>query len=488
MSTSVVSLDDRLGGIHKRFLELLASGKYQDALVWLNDLKLKASLEGDTEGYYFASYLMGICLQQEGNLPAATKVLRQTIKGSPDPFVRLSGRVHLAKVYSQSGRFSKAATSLRDALAAIGSRKEGIDPKLRDQLRLPILWRLGLAEKLAGGETGGERHLDEHWDLSAISPYQRANALAVRAIVFASGDRKRRFSEVEESVKEAGLVYSGSSADLLNSFAFRDKAELGMRLLEAVLDLHSGRKVSGYAKLHLVRYAAQARGVRPSSEGFAEMIYPSLSISPILPELLTVPEAEYERWASSQSDWEAIREGRLMAREIIERMPPVVVEPISSGGESSPVSLDLHGEATMVSRYDAFISYRHTEADRAFARKLVKELELDSYRLAIDERDFRPNEMFLDEMERCIKESRFTLAIVSPRYFESGNTQEEAIICKVLDMSERRRRLIPVILEKVVGMPIWLYGIVGIDFTDKSPMIPPLEKLKRVLGSPGGRP
>ncbi len=60
-------------------------------------------------------------------------------------------------------------------------------------------------------------------------------------------------------------------------------------------------------------------------------------------------------------------------------------------------------------------------------------------------------------MERCIKESPLALAIVSPQYFRSGNCEEEAIICEVLDMVERQRQLVPLKIEKV-EMPTWQYG------------------------------
>ena len=60
---------------------------------------------------------------------------------------------------------------------------------------------------------------------------------------------------------------------------------------------------------------------------------------------------------------------------------------------------------------------------------------------------------------------------------------EEAIISKVLDMSERSRRLIPVVIESV-ERPIWLYGIVGVDFTAKISSGAPLKKLIEALGDP----
>jgi hypothetical protein len=95
-------------------------------------------------------------------------------------------------------------------------------------------------------------------------------------------------------------------------------------------------------------------------------------------------------------------------------------------------------------KYDVFISYRRVEPDRGFARDLLKRLEADGFVTAIDERDFDAHESFLKEMERCTRESRFTLAIISSRYLESGNSEEEAILRKVRDMANRKRGLIPI--------------------------------------------
>jgi hypothetical protein len=135
------------------------------------------------------------------------------------------------------------------------------------------------------------------------------------------------------------------------------------------------------------------------------------------------------------------------------------------------------------SRYDVFISYRHGGADADVARQLLQALESDGYVVAIDERDFPANASFLQEMERCIRESRYTVAILSPRYLESGHCEEEAIISKVLDMGQRRRRLIPFIIQ-TVSLPAWLFGIVGIDCTAADPLVDPMEKLKATLGPP----
>ena len=134
-------------------------------------------------------------------------------------------------------------------------------------------------------------------------------------------------------------------------------------------------------------------------------------------------------------------------------------------------------------RYDVFVSYRHGGRDGDFAGELLVALERAGYIVAIDERDFPANASFLQEMERCIRESRFTVSIISPRYLDSGNCEEEAILCKVLDMNDRRRRLIPMVIESV-AMPAWLFGIVGIDCTKPAPLVDPFDKLRSTIGAP----
>jgi hypothetical protein len=134
--------------------------------------------------------------------------------------------------------------------------------------------------------------------------------------------------------------------------------------------------------------------------------------------------------------------------------------------------------------YDAFVSYRHTEPDKTHAQTIVEALESRGLRVAIDFRDFAPNQHFLFEMERCIKESRFVLCVVTPQYLDSVNCSEEAVISKVLDMAERRKRLVPLIFERV-ELPVWLYGLVGIDFTASAP-VDPLERLRDLVTARAG--
>jgi len=165
-------------------------------------------------------------------------------------------------------------------------------------------------------------------------------------------------------------------------------------------------------------------------------------------------------------------------------VPTTILAPVRWDAPATGVGTKGGQEAPM--RYDVFMSYRHQGMDKKFVTELVSALEAEGYRVAIDERDFAANASFLQEMERCVRESRFTVAVISTRYLESGNTEEEAIIAKVLDMGDRRRRLIPLVIEPVT-LPAWLYGIVGIDWTKRDPLVDPFDKLKATLGVPLGQ-
>jgi hypothetical protein len=138
-------------------------------------------------------------------------------------------------------------------------------------------------------------------------------------------------------------------------------------------------------------------------------------------------------------------------------------------------------------RYDVFISYRHGGRDGEVAVALADALEGEGYAVAIDVRDFPANAHFLEEMERCIRQSRVTVAVVSERYLQSGHCQEEALICKVLDMGQRQRRLIPLYIDSV-DAPIWMHGIVGIRLDAEGRQVDPLDALISTLGTPLARP
>lgn len=318
MGSLSASTEAKLSQAQERFLQYLASGRYREAESFLTTLRINARAERNKEIYYTATYFLGVCYQQEGRLEDAKIYLAEVAKESSSSLIAIKSRLHLGKVYSQDADYAQATIILSGTLREITALEA--EGKLRPEdalhLKLPILWRLGVEETITGQKLLGERHKERHWELSNTSPYQLANALACRAILFGSGESDTPFDEVEESLKEASDTYINAPEDETTSFAFRDKAFIGMILLEAILDFHAGRKFSSYAKLHIVRHYMITWGILPSSEGFAEMIQPALHSFPQLLEFLSVSEFLYEQWVTKQHDAKLYFEARGHAAEL----------------------------------------------------------------------------------------------------------------------------------------------------------------------------
>jgi hypothetical protein len=139
--------------------------------------------------------------------------------------------------------------------------------------------------------------------------------------------------------------------------------------------------------------------------------------------------------------------------------------------------------------YDALISSSRQEPDISLAHWLLKKLKEDGYRIAFEEIDFLPENPFLDELERCVRESRFVLTVISPRYFERGNPETDARISVIEEMADRDNRLIPLIYEEVeaaegVQYPTWLYDLASMDFTNENSLEKSFERLKALMGEP----
>lgn len=72
---------------------------------------------------------------------------------------------------------------------------------------------------------------------------------------------------------------------------------------------------------------------------------------------------------------------------------------------------------------DFFISY--TSSDAKWAEWIAWELEAAGYEVVVQLWDFHPGNDFIAEMERASREANQTLAVLSPRYFESRFTEAE---------------------------------------------------------------
>lgn len=98
--------------------------------------------------------------------------------------------------------------------------------------------------------------------------------------------------------------------------------------------------------------------------------------------------------------------------------------------------------------YDVFISYRQCEPDRSWVRKtLYPHLENAGLKVFIDFKNFQLAAPLITEMERGVEESRYTLAVVTPLYFESTFTEFENLLSQHLGLEKSEHRLIILMRE-----------------------------------------
>lgn len=99
--------------------------------------------------------------------------------------------------------------------------------------------------------------------------------------------------------------------------------------------------------------------------------------------------------------------------------------------------------------YDVFISYRQREPDKSWVQKtLYPQLSMAGLKVFIDIKHFRLGVPVLTEMERGVESSRYTLAVVTPAYFESNFTDFENVISQHLGLEQSQHRLLILMREQ----------------------------------------
>lgn len=125
--------------------------------------------------------------------------------------------------------------------------------------------------------------------------------------------------------------------------------------------------------------------------------------------------------------------------------------------ENFPVALYLGGKVPAIPSvspasdefdYDVFISYRQKEPDKTWVRKtLLPRLKAEGVRVCIDFECFQLGELLIKEMERAVEKSRYTLAILSPNYLNSGFTEFEEVLAEHLGLERRQKRYLGILRE-----------------------------------------
>lgn len=99
--------------------------------------------------------------------------------------------------------------------------------------------------------------------------------------------------------------------------------------------------------------------------------------------------------------------------------------------------------------YDVFVSYRRAEPDLGWVHSLlVPRLRADGLLVCLDDDCFRLGAPLILEMERAVQSSRYTLAVLTPRYVLSNFTELETVLAEHLGLERTERRLLAVMRER----------------------------------------
>ncbi len=99
--------------------------------------------------------------------------------------------------------------------------------------------------------------------------------------------------------------------------------------------------------------------------------------------------------------------------------------------------------------YDVFVSYRRAEPDLGWVHsRLVPRLRADGLLVCLDDDCFRLGAPLILEMERAVQSSRYTLAVLTPRYVLSNFTELETVLAEHLGLERTERRLLAVMRER----------------------------------------
>lgn len=116
--------------------------------------------------------------------------------------------------------------------------------------------------------------------------------------------------------------------------------------------------------------------------------------------------------------------------------------------------------------YDVFISYRHQDPDKTWVRKtLLPRLKAEGLRVCIDYQCFRLGALIVEEMERAVTQSHYTLAILSPAYLSSNFTNLENILAEHMGLEEGKQRFL-IVLREPCTPSLRIRARLWLDMTD----------------------
>ncbi len=139
---------------------------------------------------------------------------------------------------------------------------------------------------------------------------------------------------------------------------------------------------------------------------------------------------------------------------------------------------------------DFFVSYRNVSPDRQWAEWIAWHLESEGYSVLVQAWDFLPGSNFVAKMQEGVAGCDRTVAVLSPRYFESDFTAAEWSAVFARDPLGEKGLLVPVRIEEfsvegLLGLRVYV-DLVGLDQDAARRLL--LESLPRERRKPAAEP
>jgi hypothetical protein len=138
-------------------------------------------------------------------------------------------------------------------------------------------------------------------------------------------------------------------------------------------------------------------------------------------------------------------------------------------------------------RYDVYVSYRRAPPDSGWVRRtLVPALRSRGLRVFVDYESFVLGRPLVLETARAVEVSRYSLAVMTPRYLEGTFLELENVMAQQLGQAQTDRRLLGVLREPCHPRLDARMTLI-LDMTDDEAFPEQLELLVAALGDQTGR-
>ncbi len=222
----------------------------------------------------------------------------------------------------------------------------------------------------------------------------------------------------------------------------------GLRLV--VLQSSEGAKISAAAADGLVEHGVKGVVCLPGLRGgvatkMLRMFYGELLAGGNLNHVQRVfdrhlPECDAEKSFDEVRIRGTDTDSAVLTAEQFTEPPTISVHPPRET-EGGQMKQDPKAESATTLK-DFFISY--STYDKEWARWIAWKLEEAHFSVVLQDWDFRPGENLVLRMDEAAKQTRSTIAILSPAYLNSRFTQPEWAAAFARDPKGREKRLIPV--------------------------------------------